>query len=54
MQIRIYFNNETEKFLYEMYDGPDGIDYDEGEFPTLGEVFEDIIKTRTLTSLHYR
>lgn len=44
----------NKNFIWELYDGPDGIDYFTGYGETLGDCFESIISTRTLNALSYR
>jgi hypothetical protein len=53
MRIEITQNPETSMYEYEVWDGPDGIDYDEGLGLDLGQVFEKIIIFRTINSQHY-
>jgi hypothetical protein len=53
MKIEISLNPETSMYEYEVWDGPDGIDYDEGLGLDLGQVFEKIIIFRTLNAQHY-
>ena len=53
MKIEITKNLETSMYEYKVWDGPDGIDYDEGLELDLGQVFEQIIIFRTLNALRY-
>lgn len=45
-----------EKINYEwkMWDGPEGIDFYEGDASTLGECFERILINSVLNSIHYK
>lgn len=55
IEIKEYVNDDgSHTYVYHMYDGPDGIDDTTGEFSSLGQCFEQIIKDRQLTSLSYR
>jgi hypothetical protein len=54
MRIEITQNPETSMYEYQVWDGPDGIDYKEGLELDLGQVFEQIIIFRTLNSQQYQ
>ena len=54
MKIEILYHPEENTYHYKVWDGPDGIDYQEGVELDLGQVFEQIIIFRTLTSQQYK
>ena len=54
MNIQIDYYPERCQYRWTICDGPDGIDEHEGFEHTLGGAFEEIIKWRTLNSLHYK
>ncbi len=51
MKLEILYDGKT--YTWKLWDGPDGIDYYEGNELDLGQCFEQIIIKRTLNSLHY-
>lgn len=51
MKITINFDNN--KYHWELYDGPDGIDDYKGSEDSLSQCFEEIIKKRIINSLTY-
>lgn len=44
----------TQTYAWSLYDGPDGIDFYEGEASSLGECFEQVVESRVLNSLSYK
>ena len=53
MQIRIDYQPQTETYNWKLYDGPDGIDFYQGNELDLGQCFEQIIIHRTLNARQY-
>ena len=53
MKIEITDNPQELTYTAKIYDGPERIDHAEGEFETLGEVFERIIEFRCMNSRSY-
>jgi hypothetical protein len=53
MKAEISYNLLEDNYSWELYDGPDGIDYHSGTCKTLGECFEGILVSRVVTALHY-
>ena len=53
MSPTIKIERTKEGYSYEIYDGPDGIDEEQGVCNTLGEVFEKIISFRAVNALNY-
>jgi hypothetical protein len=51
MSISIIYKNG--EYHWELYDGPDGIDYFSGKANSLGEAFENILKERIINSIRY-
>lgn len=51
MSISIIYRNG--EYHWEMYDGPDGIDHFTGTAISLGDAFEQIIKTQLRNSMNY-
>lgn len=54
MNIKILYHPSTNTYEWELYDGPDGIDYFSGYAETLETCFESIISTRAYISTHYQ
>ena len=53
MKIEINHNPSSNTYDWKMWDGPDGIDYFEGNELDLGQCFEQITVQRTLNALNY-
>ena len=53
MKVDILYIPSSNTYDWKLWDGPDGIDYYEGNELDLGQCFEQIVKCRTLNSLHY-
>ena len=53
MRIEITQSPSKETYDWKMWDGPDGIDYFEGNELDLGQCFEQITVQRTLNALNY-
>lgn len=53
MKFEAILTPSTASYHWKLWDGPDGIDFYEGEASSLGECFEEIVKHRILNSLHY-
>jgi hypothetical protein len=54
MKIEINHNLSSNTYDWKMWDGPDGIDYFEGNELDLGQCFEQIVIFRTLNALNYK
>lgn len=46
MVLDIVYDNKTDTYNWNLYDGPDGIENYSGKEKTLGSCFEEIIKAR--------
>lgn len=46
-------HDQSQKFKWEVYDGPDGIDHYFGVEDSLGQCFESIVTKRIVNSLTY-
>jgi hypothetical protein len=53
MKIEITQSPSNNTYSWKMWDGPDGIDYFEGNELDLGQCFEQITVQRTLNALNY-
>lgn len=54
MEIRITQDiSGTGPYQWKLYDGPDGVDWFDGECESLGECFEKIVSSRTVNALSY-
>jgi len=53
MKVEIFYQPSTNTYDWKCWDGPDGIDYFEGNELDLGQCFEQIVIKRTLNSLSY-
>jgi hypothetical protein len=53
MRIEITQSPSNNTYDWQMWDGPDGIDYFEGNELDLGQCFEQITVRRTLNALNY-
>lgn len=54
MKLVIFDKSYTQTYVWTLYDGPDGIDFYEGEASSLGECFEKVMESRVLNSLNYK
>lgn len=53
VSITTNFEDGKERYDWEVYDGPDGIEYKNGVEDSLGACFERIVAFRTLMMLDY-
>jgi len=53
MKIEINYNPQEHNYNFEIYDGPNGINYAKGTELTLGGCFEKIIEFRLMNALTY-
>lgn len=53
MKIQIDYISQDDQYFAVIFDGPDGIDVKNFLCSSLGEIFEEIIKWRTLNAQHY-
>ncbi len=53
MKVEISYQPYTNTYDWKLWDGPDGIDYVEGNELDLGQCFEQIVIHRTLNALNY-
>jgi hypothetical protein len=53
MKAEITYNPQTQTYLWELWDGPDGIDYVNGTELDLSQCFERILEFRVMNSLAY-
>ena len=54
MMIKIIYHPPSNTYEWELYDGPDGIDYFSGYGETLETCFESIISSRAFNALNYQ
>ena len=54
MKIEINYIPQHNQYYAKIYDGPDGLEEEDFLCSSLGEVFEEIVKWRTLISFSYR
>ena len=54
MKIEISYIPQDDQYYAKIYDGPDLIEEEDFLCSSLGEVFEEIVKWRTLISFSYR
>lgn len=54
MVIEISHHWQSDKYLWTLYDGPDGIDKRVGQCDTLGEVFEKVVEARLIIAKSYK
>jgi hypothetical protein len=53
MKVEITYNPQTKIYSWELWDGPDGLDYANGTELDLSQCFERIIEFRAINSLTY-
>ena len=53
MKIEINYIPQDNQYYAKIYDGPDGLEEEDFLCSSLGEVFEEIVRWRTLISLSY-
>lgn len=53
MKIEITYSNVDEFYHWQVYDGPEGIDFASGTELDLAQCFEQIVKFRLLNALTY-
>ncbi len=53
MKLTIDYNFNDGTYDWELYDGPNGIDHYTGKELDLGQVFEEVVRRRTLNALSY-
>ena len=54
MRIEICYLPGSEHYCWKLWDGPDGIDFYEGIELSLGQCFEEIIRSQLLNGLRYQ
>lgn len=54
MKLVVNIRPHTQTYVWALWDGPDGIDFYEGEASSLGECFEQVVESRVLNSLSYK
>jgi hypothetical protein len=54
MRIEICYLPGSGHYCWKLWDGPDGIDFYEGTELSLGQCFEEIIRSQLLNGLRYQ